>query len=260
MSTDERPDNQKGKEDGATKCDQQTRPQGVVPPPAPPSSGATDKDNQEEKGFCEKWKYEIEFAGLIGLIFYCIINWMEWRTFDSERKTMENEYTSSQAAADKQLAALQGQLNEMKRTSELEERPWIFCTMQDNSLDIQSSSCVVTIILKNTGKTPVVNFATTENSTANPTDIKDVDPKAEGLKYFLIPTDVYGLRYPIPQNMVLALQHGKTIYVFGTIYYFDIFGRQHWTEFCYSISNGGRNFQQTLFHNNCDEIETNQTN
>jgi hypothetical protein len=52
--------------------------------------------NRDKPNWCETGIFWIEIVGVIGLAFYCVVNWLEWRTFDSERQTMESEFQASQ--------------------------------------------------------------------------------------------------------------------------------------------------------------------
>lgn len=234
-----------------------------IPPSAPSQNQTKDNANPRKAhrpNWCEIVTVILELFGIIGLGVYCGYTIAEWRTFDSERKTMEKEFLAGVTNSQAQMSVMQAQLNEMKRASQLDERAWVFSSIEDNSVVVQSNSCVIMIRFKNIGKTPAINIGTIENSTADVADVKDVDPKVEGVRSSLAPGDNINMPYQIPNNLVLKLQDGKPIYVFGTIYYDDIFGMEHWTQFCYSIFNEGRTTLQPNFHNICDEIETNQTN
>src|ERR1700677_2567818 len=63
-----------------------------LPPTEPENSQPKNKEHESSewrKNSIERALFIVECLGIIGLIFYCIINWMEWQTFDSERQTME---------------------------------------------------------------------------------------------------------------------------------------------------------------------------
>jgi hypothetical protein len=227
------------------------------------SNRKADAAENERNHRREQRRFKVELIEIFLIAVYAIVTIFEWRTFNSERQTMEMEYITSQASAEHQLFALQGQLDEMKRTPELDERAWIFTDLPDNSLVWQSNICTVTVRLKNTGKTPAINVGSVEAAVTNRSQIPNFEPKVEGLKYALSPNGADFLPYPLPTQTALQLQHGKKVYLYGTIFYSDIFGREHWTQFCYSLIYQGVyvNMTPPFFHNSCDtETETNKTN
>src|ERR1035437_5363053 len=72
------------------------------PPQVPHAVTAENKANdkaepphQSVPNWCEICLLILEFVGVVGLGIYCVLNYLEWQTFDSERKTMETELTES---------------------------------------------------------------------------------------------------------------------------------------------------------------------
>jgi hypothetical protein len=122
-----------------------------IPPAIPKAHEASNEGkpthHQSVPNWVEKWTLVLEFAGVIGLAFYCWVNWREWRTFDSERQTMESEFKASQAVADNQL-------REMQQSRVLDERAWISIKDIGLLLPYSAEHVGISLNLVNTGKTP----------------------------------------------------------------------------------------------------------
>jgi hypothetical protein len=61
---------------------------------------------------------------------------------------------------------------------------------------------------------------------------------------------------PLPTGLIEPLmRNGLKLYIFGTIFYEDIFGKKHWTQFCFYPS---RNMDASLpcpIHNETDDTQ-----
>jgi hypothetical protein len=204
----------------------------------------------------EKLTLILEFLGIVGLGIYCWINFRELQVFDSERKTMEGEFQASQVIAEKQL-------NEIKQARMLDERAWISISNMTNGLPPETNGTIVMqVTYNNTGKTPAINA---ECVLAWTTNIKTI-PKEDGIPNPRIvsalfqPSGVqFGRTEPIPGSVIQGVKNGGPLYVFGTVWYDDIFGKHHWSQFCFLIR-PDLAFISTSFHNSCSDAETNQTN
>ncbi|HLX95265.1 MAG TPA: hypothetical protein VKU37_05935, partial [Verrucomicrobiae bacterium] len=122
------------------------------------------------------------------------------------------------------------------------------------------------VVFKNTGRTPALNVQTAIAWGQNTNYIPRIDPKVNPpITAGNFPADTSGHTdtAKIPASAMADISIGKPIYVFGTIWYNDIFSRQHWTQFCYEIIPTDINPRliipmPTTFHNSCDQNETNQ--
>src|SRR5665213_1058722 len=103
-----------------TKVATESAPPPQLPKPVNNSNNAA----HEKPSWCEKGTFWLEVAGVLGLVFYCWINWREWQTFDSERQTMETEFKASQTNTIQELSVLHLQLNESKAGRIFDERAW----------------------------------------------------------------------------------------------------------------------------------------
>ena len=243
---DSQPNNQPGNGSGAKEGQQQIPPPGTVIPPAPPGKIPTQEQQQEKKGFFEKYKHEMEFLGIVGLAFYCIVNWLEWRTFDSERLIMENEFRESQ------------------KNSIESERAWVLVNGQiEVTISEKNDTARIVVTYKNTGKTPAIKVQSvtiwTDDAKTIPT--KDGIPSNPACAGLLAPGQTgFSETTPFPIQIVNDIATGKTIYVYGTTWYDDIFGGHHWSQFCYRVERDAMNsklidFRPLTIHNSCDAAE-----
>jgi hypothetical protein len=58
---------------------------------------AESRSKPHPPNWVEKWTLFFEVTGIIGLGIYCYYTFLEWKTFDSERKTMETEVKDNEA-------------------------------------------------------------------------------------------------------------------------------------------------------------------
>jgi hypothetical protein len=199
--------------------------------------------------WCEKWTLWLEVAGVLGLAFYCWVNWKEWRTFDSERQTMETEFKASQTNAFNQLA-------EMRRQREVDERAWL-APSPVNPLTLNYSDpsrIFYALRTRNCGKTPAKNVRTVVNWTTNANSFTMPDIKPNISPQF-IPLDGESvIETPIiPYNIYTAAKSGNLpLFIYGTVWYDDIFGVEHWTQFCWSLDINRNLTYEGPNHNDCD--------
>jgi hypothetical protein len=95
----------------------------------------------------EQRRFKVEILEITLIAIYAFVTVLEWRTFDSERVTMESEFRSSQANFQMQLA-------EMKRSREDDERAWVGLSGVVFTLPYQTNFVDVVSEVMNTGKTP----------------------------------------------------------------------------------------------------------
>ena len=223
----------------------------------PPADSNPDHTNNKEhtagewrKNSIKRALFIIECLGIIGLAYYCRVNYLEWKTFDSERITMESEFQVTQTNI----------INQTEETR-LDERAWVspivtpnFQTPSDNN---GSSSIGISYI--NTGKTPALKIITVINWTTNLNQIPIADGMPSIRSGLLAPTQSgYTPSAPIPAQFFAGIANGTPIYVYGTIWYDDIFRKSHWSKFCYRIERFSDNkallhFIEPPIHNSCDD-------
>jgi hypothetical protein len=250
----ERSDNSENVNSG----DKQTLQSAIVPPPNPPD--ATSARQNEKKSFCEKWHHEIEFVAVLAAVIYAVFTWMEWKTFDSERMTMEQEFRTGQTNALQQLRVFQDQLEEMKQARMEDERAWVFVTIPNNALDVSSTNAVITIMDKNVGKTPAVIMSTFGSMAIDSKRIPLHDPPGSSTSLMLVPNQEAKVMINLPEVVKQGILLNIKIFIYGTVCYRDINQKTHWTQFCFSFSQNGAYMQPENFHNACDDLEVNAQN
>lgn len=231
MSNEQQPD----KANRTGKSDQQQPKLPVIPTTPTPS----DSPKENKKRFCEKYKHEIEFFGFLAVIVYCVINFMEWQTFNSERRTMESEFKSAQT------------------NMILDQRAFVFATgVTRQSLRGTTSTnyLIFNVEVKNSGKTPAFNFRITTGFDNQTSDFYKIDTMDTN-DFMVLAPNAFTI---VPLEAVV--KNGEPLWIGGTIRYDDIFRHHHWSTFCWKVGDNFQEFYGTSFHNSSDDIETNQTN
>jgi hypothetical protein len=252
-------------------------------PPAPTqrtqSDCQTGKRHTEPPNWCEITMLAAEIIGIAGLVWYCIINLHELSVFRDESKTMQNEFLDGQTNAVIQLQVvrdqldaiqtqsgiMQRQLDEMKRTSQLDERAWVNA-FQLNRRPFGNTTDFVYFVVsfKNTGKTPAID---TRAKIYEAFSLDNVPPKDPQLPIggALLPPgvdcNVTTANQPMYIKTFQDIYSGKMdFYMYGTVWYNDISGHPHWSQFCWIVDLKYTTFLPAPIHNSCDDAQTNQTN
>jgi len=233
----------------AAQGNQQTPPPGVIPPPLAPSNSPKEKQQR----FCEKWKHELEFVAVGAAVIYAVFTYFEWVTFDSERKIMEKEFSSSETNSAAQLQALRGQLEEMQLARMLDERAWVFAETHDNTVITEGTNVIFVVMARNVGKTPAIITGDVIRTATDLNKIPKFDDEVIGEEAMVVPNQP--LRLTLNINPVLgAMKDNNPLYVYGTVFYKDISGNKHWTQFCYSITDMGAKTFQLYTHSSSDDV------
>jgi hypothetical protein len=158
----------------------------------------------------------------------------------------------------KQANAAQGQLDAMKKQMMLDERAWVMPIHFHNEKDGSGYLFVATV--KNTGKTPALRMrgAISETFDVNSIPEFDIEPSTPINNAMLPPgnesfvQNFCGISGPNPE---LA---GQTFYLYGTVWYDDIFTNHHWSQFCmkgvWTNANSVVYFEPESRHNSCDDL------
>jgi hypothetical protein len=142
-------------------------------------------------------------------------------------------------AGKQQGDAEEGQLVAMQKQFTLDERAWIDPSLTTRIYTVYPTNVFIPLpfhyILhfKNTGKTPAVHVMGAAGLTTNLASIpRLVDPPRNFSTLILFPTDESQIE-TAPLMTDLAILSGQiTVYLYGKIWYDDIFGRPHWITFC----------------------------
>jgi hypothetical protein len=190
---------------------------------------------RSKPNWCEIATLVLEFLGIIGLTIYCVYTYKEFKTFDSERQIMEQEFKD-------------GRLN-----FQAAQRAWL--ATYEVKLITNNSAISFTVNFKNTGETPAINvkivFLQSPEITTN--EWLNLPPPTP--RGFVPPQGIYSLTSPtFGQELVKYMQSGEPYYLYGEIWYDDIFGRHHWSQFCY-MTTGRFDVIEGPYHNSCDDSE-----
>ncbi len=236
-------------------------------PPNPPSfppakqAPANDGDSGHEHKKLTKWeRFErwirvAEFAAFIAAILTAVFIGYQW-----------HEMVKSSKIAGRQLDVMQRQLDEMKTARELDERAWVMA--YDYEPQYTSNGFFVRVSFKNTGKTPAIEceghiFWQTNRDKIPTFDIRPPPPENRSLlapdEGGIIDSAMFSF-----QDMAGIVNGSKPIFYYGTIWYDDIFGNHHWSQFCWifgpSLQSGFLKAYSLTVHNSCDDAKTKQTN
>jgi len=233
--------NPRGMADGPLKTDL---------PPTPSNKGG--KCNHKKP--VHEWvKYFVEIFGILGGLVGLIVLIFQY------------------CEAAKTTKILSGQLKEMQAARTLDERAWVLPTTYSGETTADNNSgCVFNFRYKNTGKTPGLNL----EAVCYWTREIGLIPKRDGYPSV---TEHEGLCAPgeggeiqsavVPAKIMADISNtpNSPIYLFGTIWYDDVFGFHHWSQFCFKlvasqINKNIVNVVEFQTHNSCDDDEANQAN
>jgi hypothetical protein len=108
-------------------------------------------DRREKRNLC------LHIAELVLITVYAIFTIAEWWVFHTESNTMQTELQTVQSNSAAERTFNKSQLDEMKRTREVDERAWVFAEITNSFASvIDQTNYVVQIKIKNTGKTPAI--------------------------------------------------------------------------------------------------------
>jgi hypothetical protein len=205
----------------------------------PPPIDENTAEGKKRKCYKEQIKFWLEFLGFFLGIIVAII--FLYQSCQMRKATVDAE----------------GQLNVMKQTRIDDERGWVYVEVPNNALSIDSNNCVIQMRYVNAGKMPCIITGDFVAIRANTNDIPQSDPIVSGMNMMLTPNTPSPIQTPnFPVNFIVV---DMPIYFFGTIYYKDISGSRHWTQFCYSLTEHGIRMIQMPFHNSFGDEENNQS-
>ncbi len=212
------------------------------------------RDRHEERMF------KLERAGVIGLGIYCIFTALEWQTFNSERVTMENEFLATQTnvvqeheLSRRQADAAEKQVAEMQKEHRLDERAWVY---PDQMLaDKTPDGVTFRVSFKNTGKTPALNVSVVMGfvQVAAFIPAKDDFLRAQTTSAVL-PGGSMNINTPtVSEKIIQVVTNGGDGYVFGTVWYDDVFTNHLWNQYCAKVGPDLK-FMATTIHNASDPM------
>jgi len=197
-------------------------------------SGGFDKWNLHLK----KWKNTYEFLGILAAITIAAVAvWQMQQTNEA-------------------LAIQRSQID-------LDERAWVTV---DKVEALPGSTNIFLITIKNTGKTPAINTVLWRSIILTNKDAVftcPLNPTNMPPKFIILGPDSTSTgdtsSMPVSNadwRHVYYTNPTDHLYLYGIIKYDDIFGRHHWTRFCFDVVGGLTDFQGTPFGNSCDDMQT----
>jgi hypothetical protein len=165
-------------------------------------------------------------------------------------ETVRSNRAQEQAAKD----ALEATLNIARE----DQRAWIapFSSTTEQTAD---GKFYFTINYKNTGRSPALQTRGFTGTASNLADvpIRDAEVKPGGLTHLVVaPEEINNSLTPNLDGTVIdRIRNGGKLYIYGTVWYSDIFKRRHWTQFCYYPGRDLKNFSPCSKHNTTDDAE-----
>lgn len=215
-------------------------------PPTPPHQDEA-KDGQEKSykrwgSLTERFLLIVEILGFFAIIWYCVLTRSELAVFDYERQTMQDEFRTA------------------KSNMEMDQRAWLapyYCEVRNAPED--TSQTVFRVNFKNTGKTPAVRVQMVISNIWGDIPLSKHDSNPNATAGMMAPEAAAWIDSIPLVRAQTDIINGKNFRVAGTIWYDDIFGHHHWSEFAYwVILSPPVQFQPTLDHNSCDDAEAAQ--
>jgi hypothetical protein len=222
----------------------------------------------------EEIKYWFELGGLFAGVAVLIVLIGQLREMVKATKVTEGQLKAMQSQSD----VMQDQLDEMQRTRTLDERAWVAARqVVIKGTDFPNNTFIV--VFKNTGKTPAISVSAFMNQSTitNVIPAKDqpaspintlssvqfsglLAPDAEGT--MAVNSLLFGFVNPEGEAIRIGI---KPYYIYGTVWYDDIFGKHHWSQFCYEIrfspnADVSVHFLPINIHNSCDDAEAGKGN
>jgi hypothetical protein len=202
----------------------------------------------------EQRRFVIEKVEIFLIAVYCVATLYECQVFHAESHTMEQEFQASKLSNSNQLIALQAQADEMRQNTEVGERAWVYAELQNDDMVLEGTNYVFYVTVKNTGKTAALCTGSCLRAALDVNQIPRFDQEVTGGEACLAPDETFKLPQTVP-SILVSYTGLNPVYLYGTVFYKDIFGNKHWTQFCYSITHGGVNSALLYCHSLTDDIE-----
>ena len=163
-----------------------------------------------------------------------------------------------------QLTATQDQLAEIKRTRMNVQRARVAADGTPHQIISEDKESVTfEISYKNIGRTPATKVACVTGAALLPSRVPHMEnaPNPPINAGTLAPGGTGVVRSPIlSAETMKAVTDGVPLYLYGTIWYNDAFGKSHWSQFCWKIERLKDNHNLISFgvwanHNSNDDLE-----
>jgi hypothetical protein len=211
----------------------------IAPEVSPPPVHSTQTQKSRYKTL-EWWKPRLELIGIFFAIGYAVVTFFQWR--------------------------------DTNRNFRVDERAWVApfreCIEPPSGVPDPETGCasvgkddqqvILKVLFKNTGKSFAVNYQVVINPPALDLDAT-VPPFQRGPVAILAPDQINHVTLPAEPRSWFERVGTNPIYIRGKIWYDDVFGYHHWTEFCYvHIANSMQpGFATCDKYNDCDKCKPN---
>jgi len=202
-----------------------------VVPEIPPTSAYTNSPSGKERQ--PRWLKVLEVIVALAIPVYAIFSGLQWYIMQSSMK--------------------------------LDQRAWLGTTVVQGTLDA-GKPVLVSVGLKNTGKTPAKNVTNTmwhqtikkNDPFVFPEPKEDLGTKSKSLMSPQQEGFIQGTAYKAWQesardNLINEVASGVIVfYIYGTVNYDDIFKKGHWLNFCYFYDSDNKAYKACSEHNDTD--------
>lgn len=159
----------------------------------------------------------------------------------------------------RQARSAERQLKEMHKQLIIDQRAWVN-VFSIARTDFANPTVRFEAHFKNTGKTPAINTRAEMGVTTNINLVTShISPPNSSQQ--ILPPDVESqvqCFFPIPDTERTNILSGKeAVYVYGTIWYDDIFTNQHWSRFCWVVDAARNVIYPAMTNNSSDDAEGN---
>jgi hypothetical protein len=150
---------------------------------------------------------------------------------------------------------------DLRDNFKVEQRAWV--VPFDLSAEPFTGDPIKTIfkvLFKNTGRTPALKTHAWIAATPDLQSIPVTNPEElSGADAMILGPNGIGntsTQKPYPPEAIQLIKKGVRLYIYGTIWYQDVFGKHHWTQFCYYPGTDLKGFGPCPIHNTCDDCGT----
>lgn len=152
------------------------------------------------------------------------------------------------------------QWGDLRANFKIDNRAWVMPFEYKKTTDFNKNVIGANMFYKNTGKTPALDLQVFVGWAAGESLIPKRDIPSDNSPKFALAPDGVGNSAP---NIPPAVVKGVTIgnpggFIFGTIWYKDVFGYAHWNQYCVGIGPHFDYFTACTIHNATSETDENQ--
>lgn len=189
-----------------------------------PCPQATNKPKEMWYRTVQGWKDRLEIVAFLFAIGYAIITYFQWRDVSKNFRT--------------------------------DERAWV---VPSDAIDEKTSTgeTYFKVTFKNSGHTPALRTHAWIGTTPDFNKIPDRDPiviKGQIDSLVLAPEGTGNTSTPpFPDEVIDSIRHGARLYIYGTVAYGDVFGKDHWSQFCFYPGFDMKGFGPCSKHNTTDD-------